>query len=42
MVAAAAVLVGCTVNTSCDVAAGAMSKVALSTPRSPSDEKNSV
>src|SRR2546428_294528 len=42
MVAAAAVLVGCTVNTSCDAAAGVMLKVALVTPRSPSAEKLSV
>src|SRR3989442_8757419 len=42
MVAAAAVLVGCTVNTSRDAAAGVMLKVALVTPRSPSAEKLSV
>src|SRR5207249_1046210 len=40
MVAPATVLVGWTVNTSRDAAAGVMLKVALVTPRSPSAEKH--
>src|SRR2546422_11346203 len=42
MVAAAAVLVGCTVNTSCDAAAGGVLKGALGTPGGPPAEKLSV
>src|SRR5438552_14588468 len=42
MVAAAAVLVGWTVNTSCDAAAGEIVKVRLVTPSSPADEKTIV
>src|SRR2546430_10340661 len=39
MVAPAVVLVGCTVNTSWDAAAGEIVNVRLVTPRSPADEK---
>src|SRR6266550_2528192 len=42
MVAPAVVVVGCTVNTSWDAAAGEIVKVRLVTPRSPADEKTIV
>src|ERR1051325_5882429 len=42
MVSPATVVVGWTVNTSCDAAAGVMVKVRLVTPSSPVDEKVSV